>query len=175
MWAPFATGQHRLQLVGPQLKQLLEGWFGKCLQWLQDTYEVLCQSVCVCVFFFFENLAYFVDPILRTSHVNIYSWLIIGFQEQLAHLPSLLVSQSSNFIFSTRIWRTRIWHHVEGIMGFISIEIHDNPSVSKIISDDLKEAFVVEEWNSFHISEKELNYLHLKVFLNTNVNCTWSN
>ena len=86
----------------------------------------------------------------------------------------LLVSQSSNLIFLTPC-RTRIWHHVEGIMRFISMETHDNPSPSKIIFDDLKEAFVVEVWNSFHLLEEKPDYLHPKVKLNINVNFPWSN
>jgi len=50
-------------------------------------------------------------------------------------------------------------------MGFISMKTHDNPSPSKTIFNDLKEAFVAEEWNSFYPLEKKPGYLHLKVFL----------
>ena len=30
---------------------------------------------------------------------------------------------------------------------------------------DVKEAFLAQEWNSFHLSRKKLDYLHLKDIL----------
>jgi hypothetical protein len=44
-------------------------------------------------------------------------------------------------------------------------DTHGNPTTSKITYDDLKEAFLAKEWNSFHLSGKKLDYLHLKDFL----------
>ena len=35
----------------------------------------------------------------------------------------------------------------------------------EIAYDDIKEAFLAKEWNSFHLVGKKLNYLHLKDFL----------
>ena len=42
---------------------------------------------------------------------------------------------------------------------------HDNPTTSKTTYVDIKEAFLAKEWNSFHLFEKKLDYLHLKDFL----------
>ena len=38
-------------------------------------------------------------------------------------------------------------------------------TTSKIAYDDIKEASLAKEWNSFHVSWKKLDYLHLKDFL----------
>jgi hypothetical protein len=42
---------------------------------------------------------------------------------------------------------------------------HNNPITSRITYEDIKEAFLAKEWNSFHLSKKNLDYLHLKDFL----------
>ena len=42
---------------------------------------------------------------------------------------------------------------------------HDNPTTSKIVYDDIKEVFLVEKWNSFHLSRNTVDYLHLNDFL----------
>ena len=34
-----------------------------------------------------------------------------------------------------------------------------------VFNIDMKEAFLAKEWNSFHLSRKKLDYLHLKDFL----------
>ena len=36
---------------------------------------------------------------------------------------------------------------------------------SPSLGDDIKEAFLAKEWNSFHLLVKKLDYLHLKDFL----------
>ena len=50
--------------------------------------------------------------------------------------------------------------------GLSHWETHDNPTTSKPTNVDIKGACLVEEWNSFHLSGKKLDYLHLKDFLN---------
>jgi hypothetical protein len=85
----------------------------------------------------------------------------------------LLISKSSNLIFPTPD-RTRIYNsaqinkHVEvwkALQYLSQQESHDNPTTSKIALDDIKEVFLAKEWNSFHLSEKKIDYLHLKDFL----------
>ena len=87
----------------------------------------------------------------------------MSFQHWLAHLsPSWLVNIAR---FNTLI---QIDNHVEDIMGFISNiswETHDNPTSRNTTYVDIKEIVLAVEWNSFHISEKKLDYLHLKHFL----------
>ena len=56
---------------------------------------------------------------------------------------------------STTMWKTS-W-------GLSHWETHDNTIILTIAYDDIKEAFLVKEWNSLHLSEK-LDYLHLKDF-----------
>ena len=41
----------------------------------------------------------------------------------------------------------------------------NNPTTLKITFDDIKEAFLAKESNSFHLSGKKLGYLYLKDFL----------
>jgi hypothetical protein len=48
---------------------------------------------------------------------------------------------------------------------YISWETHDNPTIRNTTYVDIKEVVLAKEWNSFHISEKKLDYLHLKHFL----------
>ena len=69
----------------------------------------------------------------------------------------------------------QIDNHVERTWNVSHSEAHDNSTPSKIIFGDLKNAFLAKEWYSFHLSMKKLDYLHLKDFPHTNVNCTWSN
>ena len=60
----------------------------------------------------------------------------------------------------------QIDNHVEDIMGLSQWETHDNPTISKIACDDIKDVFLAVEWNSFHLlGEKKLDLLHLKDFL----------
>ena len=51
---------------------------------------------------------------------------------------------------------------MEVIIGSISLE---HPSASKIAYDDIKEAFLAQEWNSFHLLGKKLDDLQLNDFL----------
>jgi hypothetical protein len=44
--------------------------------------------------------------------------------------------------------------------GLSHQETHDNPTTSKTTYDIIKEDFLVEEWNFFHLSRKKLEYLH---------------
>ena len=48
--------------------------------------------------------------------------------------------------------------------GLSHWETHDNPSTSKNKKENIKEAFLAKEWNSFHLSGKEVYYLHLNDF-----------
>ena len=50
-------------------------------------------------------------------------------------------------------------------MGSISLGNPRQPTTSKIVFDDIKEVFLASEWNSFQLSWKKLDYLHLKDFL----------
>jgi hypothetical protein len=43
-------------------------------------------------------------------------------------------------------------------------ETHDNPTTSKLAYGDIKEAFLAEGWNSFHLTGEKQDYLHLKGF-----------
>jgi len=96
--------------------------------------------------------------------------LTMGFQQRLAHLPSSrLVSQATSLSrllaeqgFNTWHKSTTMWKASWGLSHW---ETHDNPTTSKITFNDIKEAFLAKEWNSFHLSGKKLDYLHLKDFL----------
>ena len=47
-----------------------------------------------------------------------------------------------------------------------------HPTTSKPTYDDIKEAFLAKERNSFHLFRKELDFTSTsRVFSNTNVNC----
>ena len=48
--------------------------------------------------------------------------------------------------------------------GLSHWESHDNPTTSKIAFNDIKEAILAKEWNSFQLLGKKLDYLHLKYF-----------
>ena len=58
-----------------------------------------------------------------------------------------------------------IHNHVEGIMESISLENPWQPYIIKITTNDLEKASLPKEWNTFHLSRKKLDYLHLKDFL----------
>ena len=49
--------------------------------------------------------------------------------------------------------------------GLSHWETHDKPITSKTTFDDLKKVFLANKWNSFHLSWKKLDYIHLKDFL----------
>ena len=49
--------------------------------------------------------------------------------------------------------------------GLSHWETYDNPPTSKTTNVDNKWVFLAKEWNSFHIYEKKLDYIHLKAFL----------
>jgi len=63
---------------------------------------------------------------------------------------------------------------VEGIMGSIPLAPSPcNPISLEITLDDLREVVLATEWKFFHLSRKNLDYLHLKEFLKySNVDCT---
>jgi hypothetical protein len=57
--------------------------------------------------------------------------------------------------------------------GLPNWETHDNPTGSKTTCVDIKEVFLVEKWNSFHLSGEETSLPPPQGFsLNTNVNYT---
>ena len=56
--------------------------------------------------------------------------------------------------------------------GLFHWETMTTQAHKKIACDDIKEAFLAKEWNSFHLLCKKVDYLHLKVFSNNNVNYT---
>ena len=56
-------------------------------------------------------------------------------------------------------------NYVKGITCLSHWETHDDPTTSKITLDDTKELIFAKEWNSFHLSGKNIDYLHLKDFL----------
>ena len=94
----------------------------------------------------------------------------MGFQQLTCPPTLLLVSQRSNLAV-TRRCRTRVWHltqignHVKGIMGSISLGNPWNPTHPKLHMMISRRLSLDEEWNSFHLPGKKLNYLHLQNFL----------
>ena len=50
-------------------------------------------------------------------------------------------------------------------MGFVSLGNPWQSNHIKITYVDFKEVFLAKEWNSFHLSRKKLDHLHLKDFL----------
>ena len=75
--------------------------------------------------------------------------------------------------FGKSTWKTLIrksWeghedtHHAANIIGLSHWETHDNSTTYIITYVDIKEVFLVKEWNSSHLSGKKLGYLHLKDF-----------
>ena len=54
-------------------------------------------------------------------------------------------------------------------------ETHDNPTTSKLAYGDVKEAFLAEGWNSFHLTGENKITCTSRIFSNMHVNCTWSN
>ena len=96
--------------------------------------------------------------------------LTIGFQQRFTHLtPSWLINKATSLSrniaeqgFNTRHKLTTMWMTSWGVSHW---ETHDNPTTSKTLYVDIKEAFLAKEWNSFHLSRKKLDHLHLKEFL----------
>ena len=96
--------------------------------------------------------------------------LTIGFQQRFTHLtPSWLINKATSLSrniaeqgFNTRHKLTTMWMTSWGVSHW---ETHDNPTTSKTLYVDIKEAFLVKGWNSFHLSTNKLDYLHLKEFL----------
>ena len=93
--------------------------------------------------------------------------LTLSFQQWLAHPPSSwLVSQaislSHHLAEGTNTWHesTTIWKASWGLSHH-----GDNPTTSQITFVNIKEVFLAKEWNSFHLSGKKLDYLHLKNLL----------
>ena len=104
----------------------------------------------------------------------------MGSQQWLAHLsPSWVVSKATSLSRHLAKQRFNTWHKWTTVWktswSLSHLHTHDDPTTSKTSYDDIKKASLAKEWNSFHLSWKELDDLHLKDFLNTNVNCTWSN
>ena len=85
----------------------------------------------------------------------------------------------------TTLGRTRIWHlaqivhHVDDVVVSISLGNPWQPNHIKnsIAYGDIKEAFLVEVWSSFHLSREKQDFLTSTpmVLSNMNMNCTWSN
>ena len=95
--------------------------------------------------------------------------LSMGFQ-WLAHLPSSwLVNQGASLSGHLAEQGFDTWHKSitmwKASMGLYHWETHDNSTTSKITFDDIKEVILAKECNSFHLSRKKLDYLHLKNFL----------
>ena len=84
------------------------------------------------------------------------TYLPLGWLVKQSHFLITLPKQEGNtWHKSTTIWKT-CWglsHH-----GY-------NPTSSEFTFDNIKEAFLAREWNSFHFFGKKLDYLHLKEFL----------
>ena len=96
--------------------------------------------------------------------------LTTGFQLRVAHVPSSwLVNHATSLSWHLIEEGFNTWHKLTTIWkatwGLSHWETHNNPTRSKMAFDDVKEAFLAKEWNSFYFSWKKLNYLHLKDFL----------
>ena len=84
----------------------------------------------------------------------------MGFQQQLVHVfPSWLVSKIVSLSrhltehgFDTWYKSATMWKTSWDLSHWYT---HDNPTTSKITYDDIKEAFLAKEWNSFHLNKKE--------------------
>ena len=95
--------------------------------------------------------------------------LIMGFQQQLAHLsPCWLLTKATSLSqhlaehgFKTRYKSKTTWKTSWGVCNWKS---HDNSTTSKITYVDI-EAFLAKEWSSVYPSWKKLDFLHLKDFL----------
>ena len=82
----------------------------------------------------------------------------LGLVSKATSLSQHLAEQGFNTWYKlTAMWKTS-W-------GLSHRETHDNPTTSKSTYVDIKEVFLAKEWNSFHLSRKKLDYLHLKEFL----------
>ena len=90
----------------------------------------------------------------------------LGFQQRLTHLSySWLVSKATSLSRHLAKHGFYTWHKLTTMWKTSWSLSHwdtlDNPTTSKIAYDDVKEAFHTREWNSFHLSGKKLDYLHL--------------
>ena len=95
--------------------------------------------------------------------------LPMGFQQRFAHLPSSwLVSQATSLCQHLAKQGFHTWHKLttmcKASWGLSHQETHNSPTTSKITLDNIKESFLAKEWNSFHLSGKKLDYLHLKLY-----------
>ena len=59
------------------------------------------------------------------------------------------------------------------LWGLSHWETYDNSTTLKNVLDDIKEVFLAKDWNSFHLSWKKLDYLHLKDFLKYECELYW--
>ena len=136
------------------------------------------------------------------SHVKVWSWttyhmllaefgelplelyalkLTTGFQQQLAHPPSSwLVNQATSLSRHLAEEGFNTWHNSttmwKASWDLSCWETHNNPTTSKFTIDDIKEAFLTKEWNSFHTSWKKLDDLHVDRFFglgSVQQNHTW--
>ena len=94
----------------------------------------------------------------------------MGFQQWLAHLsPSWLVNKATSLSQHLAEQGFNTWHKSitmwKTSWSLSHWETHDNPTTSKTTYDDIKEACLAKKWNSFHLSGKKRDYLHLKDFL----------
>ena len=91
----------------------------------------------------------------------------MGFQQRLAHLPSsLLVGQATLLSQHLAKQGCNTWHELTSMWkaswGLSCWKPHNNPTTSKTALVDTKEVFLTQEWNSFHLSGKNLDFIHLK-------------
>jgi hypothetical protein len=81
-------------------------------------------------------------------------------------IPLLVSKATSLSYYSVKqgiLHMVQIDDHVKDIMGSISFGNRWQPNNMKI--DNIKEAFLAKEWNSFHVLRKKQDYLlHLKDF-----------
>ena len=106
----------------------------------------------------------------RTSHRITRSQAHYRLQQQLTHVsPSWLLSKATSFSRHLVEHGFNTWHKLttmrKASRGLSHRGTHDNRTTSKITNDDIKEAFLAKEWNSFHLLGKKLDYLNLKDFI----------
>ena len=100
--------------------------------------------------------------------------LIKNFQQQFAHLPSSwLVRQVLSHSHHLAKQRANTWHKSTTMWKASWGLSHrgDNPTTSKFTFVNIKEVFLAKESNSFHLSGRKLDYLHLKDLLK--YKCEW--
>ena len=129
----------------------------------------------------FHYLSYFVGQIWGTSHKIICSQAYFGLSTMACPpISSWYVNIATSLLWHLAEQGFDTWHR-STIMWKISWglshwQTQDKPNHIKTRYDDIKEAYLAKECNSFHLLGKKLDCLHLKDFFwNMNMNCTWSN